>query len=155
MPNCLICKTEFEPFVDFGQMPIANDFSKNKNNVNDYRFPMKVGFCSDCYMVQLVEQPDREKMFHDNYAFFASTSSYMVEHFKVFCESIINRQSLEKDSLVVELGSNDGIMLQHFMANNIGCLGVEPSVNVANAARSKGIEVISDFFDNEKHIEHN
>ena len=86
-----------------------------ENNVNDYRFPMKVGFCPDCYMVQLVEQPDREKMFHDNYAFFASTSSYMVEHFKVFCESIINRQSLEKDSLVVELGSNDGIMLQHFM----------------------------------------
>ncbi len=149
MPNCLICKTEFEPFVDFGQMPIANDFSKNKNNVNDYRFPMKVGFCSDCYMVQLVEQPDREKMFHDNYAFFASTSSYMVEHFKVFCESIINRQSLEKDSLVVELGSNDGIMLQHFMANNIGCLGVEPSINVANAARNKGIEVVSDFFDKE------
>ncbi len=147
MSKCLVCKSSFEPFVDFGDMPIANDFSFNKDPVGEYRFPMRLGFCDNCYMVQLVNQPDREQMFHDNYAFFASTSVYMIEHFKKFADSIIAKQNLSKESLVVELGSNDGVMLQHFLSEDIGCLGIEPSKNVAEAARNKGIEVISEFFE--------
>jgi len=147
MSNCLICNSPFDPFIDFGDMPIANDFSTQEDSTDDYTFRMQVGFCSECYMVQLLEQPDREKMFHENYAYFASTSNYMVDHFKSFSDSITSKNNLDKDSLVVELGSNDGIMLQHFLANNIGCLGVEPSENVANVSREKGIEVISEFFD--------
>ncbi len=147
MPKCLVCSSPFASFVDFGDMPIANDFSKKQDTKGDYSFRMQVGFCENCYMVQLLEQPDREKMFHENYAFFASTSSYMVEHFKRFSESVTNKLSLNRNSLVVELGSNDGIMLQHFKNADIGCLGVEPSENVAEAAREKGIEVVSEFFD--------
>jgi methylation protein EvaC len=147
MPKCLVCSSPFIPFVDFGDMPIANDFSKNQETEGDYSFRMQVGFCENCYMVQLLEQPAREKMFHENYAFFASTSSYMVEHFKRFSESVTTKLNLNNESLVVELGSNDGIMLQHFKNDDIGCLGVEPSENVADAARKKGIEVISEFFD--------
>ena len=149
MSSCLICKTEFTPFVDFGEMPIANAFAHKKDLVNEYTFPMKVGFCSNCKMVQLVEQPDREIMFHDNYAFFSSTSSYMQKHFKSFAESVTRLQNLNNESFVVEIGCNDGILLQNFIKKDIPSLGIEPSKNVANVAKDKGIDVYTDFFDKE------
>ena len=147
MPNCLICENKFVPFVDFGDMPIANAFATKEETVNEYTFPMQVGFCKNCKMVQLVEQPDRERMFHENYAFFASTSDYMRDHFKRFASSVTFLQGLDKASFVVELGSNDGIMLENFVRDNIPCLGIEPSKNVAQVAVEKGIEVVTEFFD--------
>ena len=147
MNKCLVCNDNFNPFVDFGNMPIANAFASKEDLQNEYTFEMKVGFCEKCNMVQLVEQPDREKMFHENYAFFSSTSNYMISHFNAFAESVISLQSLNEKSFVVEVGSNDGIMLQNFLSNKIPCLGVEPSQNVANVAIEKGIEVITKFFD--------
>ena len=147
MAKCLICSNKFEPFVDFGNMPIANAFTPKENPMKEYFFPMKVGFCSQCKMVQLVEQPDREKMFHENYAFFSSTSNYMKDHFKNFAKSAYNLQSLNQNSFVLEIGCNDGIMLQNFIENNVPCLGIEPSKNVAKVAREKGITVITEFFD--------
>ena len=98
-------------------------------------------------MVQLVEQPDREKMFHENYAFFSSTSNYMKSHFSDFADKVSTLQNLDTNSFVVEVGCNDGIMLQNFIKKNVPCLGVEPSKNVANVARDKGIEVVTEFFD--------
>jgi len=114
---------------------------------------MKVGFCENCNMVQLVEQPDREQMFHENYAFFSSTSSYMQEHFKNLAQSVIELQSLDKNSFVLEIGSNDGIMLKNFLSQKIPNLGIEPSKNVAQVAKDKGIEVITQFFD--QHLANN
>jgi len=147
MNKCLICESEYIEFVDFGDMPIANAFSAKEESHDEYTFPMKVGFCQKCSMVQLVEQPERERMFHENYAFFSSTSNYMKEHFKNFANTVSELQSLDTNSFVVEVGSNDGIMLQNFMANNIPCLGIEPSKNVAEVSRKKGIEVLTEFFD--------
>ena len=147
MSKCLICESEYQPFVDFGDMPIANAFAKKEELNDEYTFPMKVGFCNSCKMVQLVEQPERERMFHENYAFFSSTSNYMKEHFKKFANSVTELQNLDASSFVVEVGSNDGIMLQNFVTDDIPCLGVEPSKNVAQVAREKGIEVITEFFD--------
>ncbi len=147
MSNCLICDNEYTPFVDFGNMPIANAFSLKEELIDEYTFRMQVGFCSKCKMVQLVEQPDREKMFHDNYAFFSSTSSYMVDHFKLFANSVAELQDLNKNSFVVEIGSNDGILLQNFNNMNVPSLGIEPSKNVANVAINKGMNVLSEFFD--------
>ena len=147
MAKCLICESEYQPFVDFGQMPIANAFASKEDIQNEYTFPMKVGFCDKCKMVQLVDQPDREMMFHENYAFFSSTSKYMKQHFKKFADSVSQLQALNKSSFVVEIGSNDGIMLQNFINDEVPCLGVEPSKNVAEVARQKGIEVVTEFFD--------
>ena len=147
MSKCLICEGEYQPFVDFGDMPIANAFAKKEELSGEYTFPMKVGFCESCNMVQLVEQPERERMFHENYAFFSSTSNYMKEHFKKFANSVSKLQDLDEGSFVVEVGSNDGIMLQNFVTDNIPCLGIEPSRNVAKVAQEKGIEVITEFFD--------
>ena len=147
MDKCLICDSEYSPFVDFGLMPIANAFATKEQIKNEYTFPMKVGFCGNCNMVQLVEQPEREKMFHENYAFFSSTSNYMKEHFKLFANSVSDLQDLNEDSFVVEVGCNDGILLENFIIDNIPCLGIEPSKNVAQVAMEKGIEVITHFFD--------
>lgn len=147
MAKCLICESEYHPFIDFGQMPVANAFRSKEEMKNEYKFPMKVGFCCKCKMVQLVDQPDREMMFHENYAFFSSTSNYMKEHFKKFADSVSQLQALNKSSFVVEIGSNDGIMLQNFINDKIPCLGVEPSKNVAEVARQKGIEIVTEFFD--------
>ena len=147
MTKCLVCKTEYQPFVDFGQMPIANAFATKEEVQNEYTFPMKVGFCNQCKMVQLVDQPDREMMFHENYAFFSSTSNYMRQHFKKFADSVLKLQSLDKNSFVVEIGSNDGIMLENFLNVEVPCLGVEPSKNVAEVAMQKGIDVFTEFFD--------
>ncbi|MBT6231498.1 MAG: class I SAM-dependent methyltransferase [Candidatus Scalindua sp.] len=147
MSQCLICESDYQSFIDFGDMPIANAFATKEELVDEYTFPMQVGLCESCHMVQLVEQPDREQMFHENYAFFSSTSNYMQKHFKNFADSVVELQNLDKNSFVVEIGSNDGIMLQNFVNNNIPSLGVEPSKNVAQIARDKGIEVITQFFD--------
>ena len=65
MFNCLICEANFNSFIDFGKMPIANNFSKDKSTKNDYNFQMSVGFCNSCKSVQLTSQPDRKLMFHE------------------------------------------------------------------------------------------
>ena len=98
-------------------------------------------------MVQLFDQPDPERMFHENYAFHSSTSTAMKNHFQTFALSAKKAFSLDSTSLVVEIGCNDGIMLQNMIEARVPCLGVEPSENVANLAREKGIEVLSEFFD--------
>ena len=147
MAECLICDSAFNPFVDFGQMPIANAFKKEVTTMPEYKFPMQVGFCGKCYMVQLVEQPEKERMFHSNYAFFSSTSKYMKNHFQAFASKLCDLYALDKTSFVVEIGCNDGIMLENFATKNIKCLGVEPSKNVAQKALDKGLEIKQDFFD--------
>lgn len=147
MKNCLICQNDTNIFMDFGQQPIANGFVTKEQFNDEYFFHMQTAFCPKCTMVQLVEQPDREKMFHENYAFFSSTSSYMIKHFADFVEDMKSRQNLGKESFAVEIGCNDGILSQNFVTMNIPHLGVEPSKNVAEAARQKGVNVTTEFFD--------
>lgn len=147
MPKCLICQTEYEPFISFGKMPIANGFLTEEQFEKEYFFELKTGFCPKCKMVQLVEQPEREMMFHENYAFFSSTSARQVIHFKEFADLVTDKHLSAEDPFVVELGSNDGIMLQNFKDSGIRHLGIEPSANVAAVAIEKGIATISEFFD--------
>lgn len=147
MHKCLICKTEIEPFMSFGKMPIANGFLAPEQFGNEYFFELKVDFCPSCKMTQLAEQPDREKMFHENYAFFSSTSARMAIHFKEFADLVMKEYLGSPDPFVVEIGSNDGIMLQHFAGSGIRHLGIEPSANVAQAAIDKGIRTVCRFFD--------
>jgi methylation protein EvaC len=147
MPKCLICESNYEPFIDFGDMPIANSFALKEELINEYKFQMKVGFCGSCNMVQLVNQPNREMMFHENYAFFSSTSNYMKKHFKEFAFSVSKAMQLNKNSFVVEIGCNDGILLRNFSEQEVPCIGIEPSKNVAKVAKEIGMNVITEFFD--------
>lgn len=147
MARCLICNSGIEPFMSFGKMPIANGFLKAEQFVDEYFFELKVGCCPKCAMVQLTELVDREKMFHENYAFYSSTSMRMIHHFREFAESVRTHYLAGPDPFVIEIGSNDGIMLQNFAQSGIRHLGIEPSANVAQVAIDKGVRTISRFFD--------
>ena len=144
--ECLICKTNIQPFINFSDMPLGNGFLSPETFENEYFFPMQVGFCAACGMVQLLDQPDRERMFHDNYAFFSGTSRYMSLHFKDFADQVIADFLDSNDPFVVEMGSNDGILLQNFATAGIRHLGIEPSKNVAQVAINKGINTVAEFF---------
>jgi methylation protein EvaC len=146
--KCRICSSTIEPFMTFGRMPIANGFLNPDQIADEYFFELAPAFCAQCGMFQIMEQPDPARMFHENYAFYSSTSRFMQAHFQRFAESVIEQHLSGRHApFVVELGSNDGIMLRHFKAAGIRHLGVEPSTNVADVARSQGIETISEFFD--------
>jgi methylation protein EvaC len=133
--------------MTFGCMPIANGFLLPDQFKDEYFFELKPAFCDKCMMFQIEEQPAPEKMFHGSYAFYSSTSRYMQSHFKAFASVVIESVlGGRRDPFVVELGSNDGIMLRHFKAAGYRHLGIEPSVNVADIARAQGIQTISEFF---------
>lgn len=150
MNKCLVCEKPYEPFMSFGQQPIANGFLSEQNFKNEYFFEMEVAFCDNCNMFQLVNIPEREKMFNENYAFFSGTSKFMAHHFENFANHLLNDFIKDNsDPFIVEIGSNDGIMLQNFAKKNIRHLGIEPSENVAMVAREKGINTIVEFFDKE------
>lgn len=146
--RCRICGTPIDAFMSFGRMPIANGFLTESEVANEYFFDLAPAFCEQCGMFQIVEQPEPDRMFHAQYAFYSSTSRDMQAHFQRFAnvviEDVLNGRF---DPFVVELGSNDGIMLRHFHQRGIRHLGIEPSVNVADVARERGIHTISAFFD--------
>jgi methylation protein EvaC len=145
--RCRVCDATISAFMSFGRMPIANGFLFAEELPNEYFFELAPAFCSRCNMFQLIEQPQPDKMFHGHYAFYSSTSRYMQMHFERFAESVMTKILPGRaDPFVVELGSNDGIMLRHFHERGIRHLGVEPSVNVADVARGRGIRTISAFF---------
>jgi methylation protein EvaC len=147
MSACLVCGTSLEPFLSFGKMPIANGFLTTDQFAAEYFFELKVAFCPSCHMVQLTELVDRERMFHEDYAFFSSTSVRMAEHFERYAAWVRDQHLPGPDPFVVEMGSNDGILLRHFADAGIRHLGVEPSANVAIAARGRGVQTIGAFFD--------
>ena len=147
MYTCLICSKLIEPFHSFGRMPIANGFLAPEQFPSEYFFELKVAHCPACGMVQLTEHVDREKMFHENYAFYSSTSRRMEEHFRTLADDVGARYLTGKDPFVVEIGSNDGITLQHFAKRGVRHLGIEPSANVAEVARRKGVQTVCRFFD--------
>jgi len=145
MSKCKICGFDLQPVMDLGKMPIANGFI-SKIGEKEFFYDLIVGFCPKCFMVQLINTVPAEKMFNADYHFISSTSSAMALHFKEIAEEIVKKISFKKSPFIVELGCNDGIMLEHIAKNKISHLGIEPSKNVADLARKKGIEVTEEFF---------
>jgi methylation protein EvaC len=139
----------YDRFEDFGRMPIANGFLRPEQIADEFFFDLKVGFCPSCKMVQLTELVDPDKLFHDDYAYFSSISTRMAEHFRQFAGWVGTNYLAAADSLVIEVGSNDGIMLQNFSKAGVRHVGVEPSANVAEAARDQGINTLCEFFNEE------
>lgn len=134
---------------DFGLQPIANGFLNESNPQNEYFFSMQVAVNPSNGLFQLVEQPDPKQMFHENYAFFTRTSNFMMNHFKDVSNEImsfLNPEEPNQDNFVVEIGSNDGAMLEHLVKNDIPCLGVEPSKNVALESEKYGVKTINEFY---------
>ena len=146
--RCRVSGGPLVPVLDLGRQPLANAFRSVGETKEEYFFPLQVGFAEDSKMVQLLVQPPPELMFHEDYAFFSGTSKHMAQHFEGFHASVLE-MGVGQDGFVVEIGSNDGIMLRHFAERGMRHLGVEPSGNVAEVARRSGLEVMSAFFSTE------
>jgi methylation protein EvaC len=145
--TCRISGQPLTQVLDFGRQPLGNGFLTPNKVKDEYFFPMEIGFCERSMMLQLIEQPAPEKMFHDHYAFYSSTSQFMGEHFRKFSEQVKDSIFLsKKDPFVVELGCNDGILLKNFAKDGIRHLGIEPSLNVAQEANKHGVRTRSEFF---------
>jgi methylation protein EvaC len=145
---CLVCGGTLVPVISLGRQPIANAFLTAERFADEFFYELKVGQCSACHLVQLIDLVDPSKLFHEEYAFFSGTSQAMASHFERFANGVRERH-FGTDPFVVEIGSNDGIMLRHFADAGIRHLGVEPSANVAEVARSRGVRTVSRFFDDE------
>jgi methylation protein EvaC len=148
--QCRICEGTVQEFFDFGRQPLSDAFAEPaKAGDNEFFFRLATGICTSCSMVQLMEEVPREEMFHEEYPYLSSGSSFMREHFGKLAERFRTTELTGPDPFIVELGCNDGIMLQALAEAGIRHLGVEPSGGVADLAAAKGITVRKDFFEEE------
>jgi len=146
--KCRFCKTELKDvFIDLLNAPASNSFlSLEELNEPEIFFPLKVYTCHNCFLVQLDEYKKSGDIFNNEYVYFSSFSKSWLDHAKKYTEMMVNRFGFNQQSLIVEIASNDGYLLQYFKEKNIPVLGVEPTANTAEVARGKGIESINDFF---------
>ncbi|NWF66368.1 MAG: class I SAM-dependent methyltransferase [Campylobacterales bacterium] len=146
--KCRFCNHELSvEFIDLEHTPASNSFLKHDDlNKTEYYFPLKLFVCDKCFLVQVDEYFNHEAIFSDDYVYFSSFSSSWVNHAKNYVDMISEKLSLNGNSTVIEIASNDGYLLQFFKSKNIPCFGIEPTKSTANEARKKGIHVIEDFF---------
>jgi hypothetical protein len=138
--ECRLCGAPVtRTFVDIGMSPLCESYvPEDKLDGAEAFYPLHVRLCENCLLVQLPAYVAGEDIFSD-YAYFSSYSDSWVAHAKRYATSMIESLKLGPDSLVTEVASNDGYLLQHFLAAGIPVLGVEPAANVAEAARARGI----------------
>ena len=143
--KCRICNSKnLKTFLKFGKMPLAGGFIKKKDLLKQKTYPLTVAFCNQCKETQILETIPSTVLFRD-YRFVSSTTKTLSNHFIQYAKTM-KKRFLDKNSLVVEFGSNDGVLLKPF--NNLGvkAIGVEPSKNISKLAKKSGCKVINDFF---------
>ena len=149
-PGCLACGTPLRhTFVDLGTSPLCESYvPAERLNQPEPFYPLHVWVCGECFLVQLEELVSPAEIFTE-YAYFSSYADSWVEHMRRYADAISDRLGLGKDSLVVEVASNDGYLLQHFVRKGIPVLGVEPAANVAKVAIDRGVPTLVKFFGEE------
>lgn len=149
-PTCRACGTDLKhTLVDLGLSPLANSYVPlDHESATDKGYPLHARVCSECFLVQVDDVVPPSDIF-SHYAYFSSYSSSWVEHARKYAEHATERLALTESSLVVEVASNDGYLLQHFVAKDIPVLGVEPAANVAAEAEKKGVRSLVAFFGKE------
>ena len=146
-PKCRSCgEVLSSTFVDLGMSPLANSYLKAAQlNQMERFYPLHARVCGSCFLVQLEEEAKAEEIFSD-YAYFSSFSDSWLAHARKYTEAVTERFGLNPKSQVVEIASNDGYLLQYFVAKNIPVLGIEPAANVAEEAKKRGIPTEVRFF---------
>ena len=147
MARCRFCHADLHrTFVDLGMSPLCETFldERDLNRMEPF-YPLHVYVCEQCLLVQLEEYVSPADIFTD-YPYFSSYSDSWLRHASRYVDAISERLGLHPGSLVVELGSNDGYLLQHFVAKGIPVLGIEPAQNVAEVANGRGVRTRSVFF---------
>ena len=148
--NCRFCnKSLSHLFVSLGKAPLSNAYlSAEQLRHGEKYYPLDVYVCDSCLLVQLDAFETPEHIFGD-YAYFSSCSDTWVEHARRYSDIVTSTLGLSKSSLVIEIASNDGYLLKHFLDKGIPALGIEPAANVADTARSKGVPTETVFFGRE------
>ena len=149
--NCQFCNNNLEKvFIDLGQLPSANRLvRRDQLSLEDPCYSHKVLVCEECLLVQIPPLHKAQDMFTENYVYFSSYAKSWVDHARKYVEKMINKKKLDANSFVVEIASNDGYLLQHFVDRHIPCLGIDPAANCAKTARKKGVETCIEFFTTE------
>jgi SAM-dependent methyltransferase len=144
-PDCRLCGSDkLLRLLDLPSTPLANEFPREPGKPQD-EFPLYLVGCNDCKHVQLPVVVDPERLFRD-YVYVSGTSPVFVEHFRRYAEQSIDAHRLEPNDLVVDIGSNDGTLLQFFQRAGMRVLGVDPAVEIARTATDRGIETWPSFF---------
>lgn len=148
--SCRFCGTKLEStFVDLGMSPLCESYvGADQLNQMEPFYPLHVYVCGNCFLVQLQEYVTPEHIFSD-YAYFSSYSDSWLAHARKYTDQMVKRFGLGKDSLVVEVASNDGYLLQYFVEKQVPVLGIEPAANVAAVAVQKHIPTLVKFFGRE------
>jgi hypothetical protein len=151
MMKCRHCLTELShTFLDLGFAPPSNAYLTKDDLAKPEKFyPLKVMVCDQCWLVQTEDYAQANQLFDAEYAYFSSTSTGWLEHAKRYAQKMISDLSLNENSLVIEVASNDGYLLKNFLEKNIPCLGIEPTASTAKAAESLGIPGLQEFFGEE------
>ncbi|MGJ8682420.1 methyltransferase domain-containing protein [Paraglaciecola sp.] len=149
MTKCRACNGSLSHLMaDLGSTPLANAYLSKADEESEESYPLEVRVCSDCFLAQVVHVVNPKDIFSD-YAYFSSVSSSWLQHARSYCSKLIAQKTLSKNSLVVEIASNDGYLLKNFIEKNIPVLGIEPAENIAKVANEKGIRTESLFFTEE------
>lgn len=146
--TCRFCSAALtHQFVDLVNSPPSNDYlSAEDLNAPEVYLPLKLFVCDQCLLVQIDEYRKANQLFSKEYAYFSSYSTSWLAHSKRYTDEMINRFGFSHQSLVVEIASNDGYLLQYFKECNVPVLGIEPTESTAAVARQKGIETLTEFF---------
>lgn len=147
--TCRICGSrDVQKFLSLGPTPLANSFLKEDQINQEQYYPLDVYFCSNCYLVQLLDIVPPEVMFRD-YVYMTSASNPMKAHFLGLAEDVNKNFKINKNDLMIDIGSNDGTLLQCFSNYGLKTLGIEPASNIARLAEAKGIRTVNEFFNDE------
>jgi SAM-dependent methyltransferase len=144
---CRFCGAALQhTFVDLGMSPLCESYLRSDQlNEMEPFYPLHVFICEKCFLVQLEEYVGPDHIFTE-YAYFSSYAESWLEHCRKYTDQMAERFALNKQSLVAEIASNDGYLLQYFVKKQIAVLGIEPAANVAKVAVEKGVTTLVKFF---------
>lgn len=144
--RCRVCGSEnLKKIISLGKIPLANNLISEKEIGKEELFPLEVIYCNNCYLCQLSYVVSPEKMFR-HYVYVSSTTETFKKYFKEMAESITRQFKLNSNSLVVDIGSNDGLLLKNFKELGVKVIGVEPALNLMVLAKKNEVHTINNFF---------
>jgi SAM-dependent methyltransferase len=148
VPSCRSCGSgRLSVFLELGDMPLPDALlASGELDGPEPRFPLDVAFCPDCSLVQILEEVPPEQLFVDNYLYFSSFSDDLMRHSRDHALRLVEQRRLGRDSLVVEIASNDGYLLRNFVGHGVPVLGIDPAPTQAAAAEEVGVPTLTEFF---------
>ena len=146
--KCRHCEADLTlPLIDLGSAPPSNAYlTEAALRAPEKWFPLRVLVCTACWLAQTEDTTGAEELFSADYAYFSSFSTSWLAHAERYVTDMTNRFMLGPAAHVIEVAANDGYLLQYVKARAIPCLGIEPTVSTATAARARGIEIVEEFF---------